>query len=77
MRPTASAVARLHLESGACVATLQHTSVSIEDGRARALLRLLDGKRDRAALRGELNTLSHEDLDRTLAGVAQLRVLVA
>lgn len=61
-RPTASAVARLQLESGARVATLQHTSVSIEDRSARALLGLLDGTRDRASLRDELNALIGRDV---------------
>ncbi|MHB8647996.1 MAG: methyltransferase regulatory domain-containing protein [Thermomicrobiales bacterium] len=54
-KPLASPLARLQLRDGSIVTTLRHTSVRIDDRRAHALLRLLDGTRDRAALLSELN----------------------
>lgn len=54
-KPLASLLARLQLGEGSVVTTLRHTSVRIDDRRARTLLRLLDGTRDRATLLGELN----------------------
>jgi hypothetical protein len=52
--PRVSALARLQAGSGTTVATLRHGTVRIDDDLDRAVLRLLDGTRDRAALRAEL-----------------------
>ena len=49
-RPLASAVARLQVETDDIVTTLWHDSVKLDNELARALLPLLDGTRDRAAL---------------------------
>ena len=55
-RPLASAVARLQVETDVIVTTLWHDSVRLDDEAARALLPLLDGTRDRAALVAALGT---------------------
>ena len=49
-RPLASAVARMQVETDDVVTSLWHESVKLDDPLARALLPLLDGTRDRAAL---------------------------
>jgi hypothetical protein len=54
-KPLASPLARLQLRDRPIVTTLRHTSVHIDDRRARALLQLLDGTRDHAALLHELS----------------------
>lgn len=84
-KPLASPLARLQLRDGPIVTTLRHTSVHIDDRRARALLRLLDGTRDRVALLGELSVrgdddgldVSEEELERELTKMARLALLIA
>jgi SAM-dependent methyltransferase len=84
-RPLASAVARLQAESDEIVTTLWHDSVKLDDEAARALLPLLDGTRDRAALLEAMGTrLAGEDgaspaatLDAHLRQFAKLALLVA
>jgi methyltransferase-like protein len=100
-RPTASALARLQLRTGATISTLRHQPLRIEDSLSRQMLLLLDGTRDRTALLKDLGELVksgavpvindgkpeadiHEalgylrdGLDRNLAGLARLAVLVA
>jgi methyltransferase-like protein len=49
-RPLASAVARMQVETDVVVTSLWHDAVKLDDPLARALLPLLDGTRDRAAL---------------------------
>lgn len=56
-RPVASRLARLQAERGDMVATLRHTGVRIEGPLEAALLKRLDGTRDRAALLDELAAL--------------------
>jgi methyltransferase-like protein/protein-L-isoaspartate O-methyltransferase len=56
-RPVASRLARLQAENEDTVATLRHTGVRVEGALERALLRRLDGTRDRAALVAELAAL--------------------
>jgi hypothetical protein len=53
-RPQVSALARLQARDGTHVATLRHGTVRIDVELDRRLLALLDGTRDRAALRAEL-----------------------
>jgi hypothetical protein len=50
-------LARLQAENEDTVATLRHTGVRVEGALERALLRRLDGTRDRAALVAELAAL--------------------
>lgn len=50
-RPEASPVARLQAENGGFVTSLHHEAVRLEQPRERRLLALLDGTRDRDALR--------------------------
>ena len=53
-RPLASALARLQARDGEPVATLRHGSIRVDDELDRRVLALLDGTRDRAALRAQL-----------------------
>ena len=53
-RPRASALARLQAEQAIDVTSLRHENVRMEEPAARLLLALLDGTRDRAALRADL-----------------------
>lgn len=81
-RPAASPVARLQVRSESRIATLRHTTVQVEDSLARQLLLLLDGTRDRAALRAELTASASRDigadeLETALAKLARLALLVA
>ncbi len=74
--PLASPLARLQLRDGPIITNLRHTSVHMDDERGRALLALLDGTRDHAALRGEL-LVRDEELQRDLAKMARLALLIA
>jgi methyltransferase-like protein/2-polyprenyl-3-methyl-5-hydroxy-6-metoxy-1,4-benzoquinol methylase len=53
-RPSVSRLARWQAAQGPVVTTLLHTSVEVRDPIGLQMLRLLDGTRDRAALRDEL-----------------------
>jgi methyltransferase-like protein len=53
-RPVASPLARLQVETGSTVATLRHTHLHVAGPLERALLMLLDGTRNRAALLNDL-----------------------
>jgi SAM-dependent methyltransferase len=53
-RPVASRLVREQLKTGQVVVNQLHRQVEIRDEKARLLLRLADGTRDLAALRGEL-----------------------
>ena len=53
-RPHASALARLQARDGEPVTTLRHGTIRIGDELDRRVLALLDGTRDRAALRAQL-----------------------
>ena len=75
-RPVASPLARLQLRDGPVVTSLRHTSVRIDDPRGQTLLQLMDGTRDRAALRAELG-VGARDLERAMAKIARLALLIA
>ena len=53
-RPLASPLARIQARDGGEIATLRHATIPLDDELLRALLVLLDGTRDRAALADEL-----------------------
>jgi methyltransferase-like protein len=53
-RPSVSPLARSQAGQGAVVTTLLHTSIEVRDPIGLHMLRLLDGTRDRAALRDDL-----------------------
>jgi methyltransferase-like protein/2-polyprenyl-3-methyl-5-hydroxy-6-metoxy-1,4-benzoquinol methylase len=53
-RPMASPLARLQLEQGYRVTNLRHDTIDVQDALGETLVKLLDGTRDRAALRAEL-----------------------
>ena len=55
-RPIASAVARLEIERGNTVTNLLHRTIEVSDKLCAEMLRLLDGTRDRRALREELQS---------------------
>jgi 2-polyprenyl-3-methyl-5-hydroxy-6-metoxy-1,4-benzoquinol methylase len=84
-RPMASPLSRLQANRRLKMTTLAHTCVEAEDEQCRRLVTLLDGTRDRAALRSELfalnpasdvlEVLEHE-LERNLAVVAKLPLLI-
>ncbi len=91
-KPTASALARLEIETSNRVSTMRDDIVEIKDELARLLLRLLDGTRDRPALLLTLQktideggvqtdpsflTLSAADLERELQKLARMALLVA
>lgn len=75
-RPRASALSRHMLALGKdIVANLRHDAVQLDSGD-RALVALLDGTRDRAALRDALGGARH-DLEERLAHLAELALLEA
>ena len=79
-RPRASALARLQAEDAIDVTSLRHENVRIEEPAARRLLTLLDGTRDREALRAALAAaggppLAAEELDASLADLGALGLL--
>jgi SAM-dependent methyltransferase len=81
-RPRAFRLARHEAARGRLVTTLRHSSVDLEDATARALLRLLDGSRDRAAILSELERLTGEPvqlarLEAGLAAFARMALLEA
>jgi SAM-dependent methyltransferase len=53
-RPRVSPVARLEAAEGTMLTTVRHTHYELDDDAARRVVTLLDGRRDRAALRTEL-----------------------
>ena len=80
-RPVASPLARWQARRGPDVTSLAYANVSMEEPPARLLLCLLDGTRDRAAVRAEFAErtgvrLSAEDLDANLRALAKLFLLV-
>jgi 2-polyprenyl-3-methyl-5-hydroxy-6-metoxy-1,4-benzoquinol methylase len=79
-RPVASPLARWQARRGPDVTSLAYANVHMEEPAARLLLTLLDGKRDRAAIRAEFGErtgvrLSAEDLDANLRELARLFLL--
>jgi SAM-dependent methyltransferase len=79
-RPVASPLARWQARRAVEVTSLAYTTVHMEEPAARLLLTLLDGTRDRAAIRAEFRertgvTISPEDLDANLAALGRLFLL--
>src|SRR3954454_18133860 len=79
-RPVASPLARWQAEHGPDLTSLAYTTVRMEEPAARALVALLDGTRDRAAIRAALHErtgmeLSDSDLASNLAELARLFLL--
>ena len=81
-RPRASPLARWQARGELEVTSLAYTSVRMEEPAARLLLTLLDGTRDRAAIRASFAErtgvrLSAEDLDANLQALGRLFLLTA
>jgi Predicted methyltransferase regulatory domain/Methyltransferase domain len=83
-RPATSPLARLQARAGTTVATLRHGTVRIDDELDRAALALLDGTRDRAALRAALAGVAGipgdelaERLEASLERIARAALLAA
>jgi SAM-dependent methyltransferase len=79
-RPSISPLARWQAARGAEMTSLAYTTVRMEEPAARALITLLDGTRDRDAIRAELRSrvgleLSAVDLDVNLAELGRLFLL--
>jgi SAM-dependent methyltransferase len=79
-RPVASGLARWQAAQGADMTSLAYTTVRVEDPAARRLITLLDGTRDRDAIRAALSAgagveLSAEDLEVNLTELARLFLL--
>ena len=75
-RPRASALARSQAGPGAVVTTLLSQIVRVTDEPTSALLRLLDGTRDREAILDAFpGALDRPSLEHALAGFAQLGLL--
>ena len=80
-RPQASRLVREQLEAGDVAVNQRHQLVEVRDEEARRLLRLADGTRDLAALRGDLAAalqaeITEEDLIKSLRGAANGALLV-
>jgi SAM-dependent methyltransferase len=76
-RPTASPLARWQARQGPELTSLAYTTVRMEEPAARALIGLLDGTRDRAAIRADLHAatgleLTPEDLEANLSELTRL-----
>ena len=84
-RPRVSPLARWQARNGSMLTTLRHSSIEIEDGIVRKLIMLLDGTRDRAALKRELLPLAEQideavfddELERNLARAAMMALLMS
>jgi hypothetical protein len=74
-RPRASELARAQCAAGLpAVCSLLHVNARVEDELDRRLLTLLDGTRDRAALRRALSS-TREQLEQALTRLASLGLL--
>jgi Predicted methyltransferase regulatory domain len=74
-RPRTSALARHQAGAGERATSLRHTRVLLEDDLDRRLVALLDGTRDRAALREALAP-APDDLERRLQRLAEQAMLI-
>ena len=79
-RPTASRLARWQAARGADMVSLAYMRVRMEEPAARKLITLLDGTRDRAAIRADLAEavgveLGEHDLERNLVELTRLFLL--
>ncbi len=83
-KPRASALARVQLTQGDRASSLRHEIVEVRDPMGKALLRLMDGTRDRAALKAALDEISTDSegavslarLDENLRKLARLALVV-
>jgi methyltransferase-like protein len=80
--PVASPLARLQLRRQGRFTNLRHMIVEAQDDATRHLVLLLDGARDRAAIRRDLSGLvekdiSEQELEESLHKIARLALLVA
>ena len=76
------ALARWQAAHGETLTSLAYTHVRMEEPAARLLITLLDGTRDRAAIRAELHAragleLTEQDLDNNLHELMRLFLLEA
>ena len=81
-RPVASALARWQAAHDETLTSLVYTTIRMEEPAARLLITLLDGTRDRAAIRAELHAragleLTEQDLDNNLHELMRLFLLEA
>ena len=79
-RPKVSPLARWQAAHSPAITSLAYTTVRMEEPAARLLITLLDGTRDRAAIRAELHArsgleLSETDLDNNLVELGRLFLL--
>ncbi len=79
-RPKVSPLARWQAAQGPAITSLAYMTVRMEEPAARLLITLLDGTRDRAAIRAELHArsgleLSETDLDNNLVELGRLFLL--
>jgi len=79
-RPVASRLARWQAARGETLTSLVYTTIAMEEPAARLLITLLDGTRDRAAIRAELQArtgleLTEHDLDNNLLELTKLFLL--
>jgi len=79
-RPTASRLARWQAQHGPALTSLAYSEVRMEEPAARLLITLLDGTRDREAIRAALRErtgleLSAEDLEANLVELGRLFLL--
>jgi SAM-dependent methyltransferase len=80
-RPEVSRLARWQAAQGPELTSLVYQTVMMEEPAARALIGLLDGTRDRAAIRADLRArtgleLSEEDLETNLVALTRLFLVV-
>jgi hypothetical protein len=81
-RPAASPLARWQAGRQTEVTSMAYTNVHMEEPAARVLLELLDGTRDRDAIRAEFQErtgipITPQDLDTNLEALAKLFLLTA
>ena len=76
-RPTASALARWQSSRASTLTNQAHYAVQVAEERARALLQLLDGKRERGELGAAWGQGTTEELSAYLQRFAKLGLLVA
>jgi hypothetical protein len=79
-RPVASPLARWQAANGEPLTSLAYTTIHMEEPAARLLITLLDGTRDRAAIRAELKArtgldLTDADIHNNLGELAKLFLL--
>lgn len=74
-RPVASPVARLWAERDALAPNLRHRAIELATPRAKQLLLLLDGTRDRATLAAEMGA-SPDEIEHGLRDLARMAMLL-